>query len=93
MFDIRSETNNRDRKNVEDVVDLTDGKKEGRICLESKLCKSYNDQTKISKRDILNVASPLLSQSNLMCSQNLIQSPHCIESNAHALSNSGHGKK
>lgn len=34
MFDIRSETNNRDRKNVEDVVDLTDGKKKAEFALK-----------------------------------------------------------
>ncbi|EDV34820.2 uncharacterized protein Dana_GF19035, isoform B [Drosophila ananassae] len=96
MFDIRSETNNSVRKNVQDrvehskdlEVDVTDAKKEGQICPENKLCKSYNDQTKASKRDILNVASPLLSQNSLMCSQNLIHSPRCIESNVHVLRNS-----
>lgn len=101
MFDIRSETNNSVRKNVQDrvehskdlEVDVTDAKKEGQICPENKLCKSYNDQTKASKRDILNVASPLLSQNSLMCSQNLIHSPRCIESNIHVLRNSANGKK
>ncbi|XP_043067279.1 phosphatidylinositol-3,5-bisphosphate 3-phosphatase MTMR4 isoform X1 [Drosophila bipectinata] len=94
MFDLRSEADisvrenfQYDVKNSKDLeVDVTDAKKEGKICLENTFSETQNDQSKASKRDIINVAPPLPAQSSLMCSRNQI---HRSGRNVPAFKNSG----
>ncbi|KAH8336655.1 hypothetical protein KR074_004118 [Drosophila pseudoananassae] len=94
MFDLRSEADNSVRENVQyDVknskdleVDVTDANKKGRICVQNNFSETHNYQSKASKRDIINVTTPLPAQSSIMCSRDQIKRS---ESNVPALRYSG----